>query len=112
MICTTKTQAFRVANYGANKMDAAGYRYELISGSLYEVSKPGQAGVYFVDFDADTVEVAGGEFCTCGFAKENQAHGVCKHKLWIERAIEAGAPYEDRAEYENFGKYDLMAGKF
>lgn len=112
MNCTTQAQALRVANYGANKMDAQGYRYERIAGGLYAVAKPGQERPYLVDTDADMVEVAGGEFCTCGFAKENQAFGTCKHREWVQRAIKDGAPYEARAEYEAYGKYDLLAGKF
>lgn len=108
MICTNQTQATKVAGYGAAKMDAQNYTYELVTGSLYLVTKLGQKP-YMVELDTEMIELVNGEFCTCEFAKANQSYGTCKHKVWVEQAIADGAPYEDEAQarndYEAFGKY-------
>ena len=86
----------------AGKYTFQPFPYSAVAG---EVTKLEDGTTYKVNTHTGT--------CSCPFhAKE----GYCKHIEWVndelayEAAVEARA--EEIAEWEAYGKYDLMAGKF
>jgi len=90
MECTSKEQTMAVAAYGAQKMDAQGYRFEKVGeSSAYEVFAPGQAVPYLVESDPEIVAIMDGKnFCNCPFAKTNEEFGTCKHYTWLLTKLE------------------------
>lgn len=77
----TKTQANRIAYFGAIKMDAKGYRYEKIDERTYGVETP-EGNFYTVGVGTE------GAWCGCKFWEES-GHGVCKHTMKVRWMIQA-----------------------
>ncbi len=78
---------------------------------MYRVTKP-EGGFYFVQLAGPGLE----EHCFCQFFTANIAFCTCKHLVWLKDQLAeeaaACAAFEARAEYEEFGRFLLMAGKF
>lgn len=94
MQCTSKTQAQRMAYFGARKMSEAGY---LLRTTQWE-------GFYDVVKDEETLysvrigDPVMPDSCTCPFFTENKEFGICKHLYWTRWQVEAEADAASLAE--------------
>ncbi len=108
MKATTKIQAERVAAAGAAKMSGQGYTFRLYAGhdGAGHVINP-QGDRYRVNTQAGV--------CNCPFYRENWQFGTCKHLVWLKAEFDwqarADAEAADCAEWEEYGKHDLVASK-
>lgn len=107
MKCSTKTEAARIAFFGAKKMtEESGYEVALVQnpnprGTVAYVKNPG--GFEYAIIDAGEGKLT----CDCGFYRENQEFGVCKH---ITRTRwEVAAQAEREAQQGLDGPDDLDA---
>ena len=96
MKAQTKTQAQRIAYFGAKKMQEGGYHIRPTRwvGNV-DVVKDGDGRAYSVRVGARNVP----DTCNCPFFRENAEHGVCKHIYWVRWQLEAQEE-EARADAE------------
>ena len=89
MICTSKTQAERIAIAGAARM--AGQGYTLVQSpsnpSVYRCYKPAGEGLYrdYYRVEMEPMPVT----CSCAFFRENAQYKVCKHIAYARAEREA-----------------------
>lgn len=85
MKATTKTQAQRIAYFGAKKMQDGGYRMERTRWiGTYEIRKDGDGRAYRVRVGHRSMP----DTCNCPFFTENAEHGICKHIYWVRWELE------------------------
>ncbi len=97
-----QTQANIVAR--AESLFDTGYRMNRIGteGGLFIVFPPQvQKPAYIVDTAAD--------YCSCPCHKD---HGFCKHRLAVEKELDADRRGAEATYWEEYGRHDQAAGKF
>lgn len=100
MEAITKTQAKRIAYFGARKMTDQGYSFETCGAG--GIIRRADGYGYSVCLPAGGETGVSGN-CTCKFFEENQAHGVCKHIYWAQwQADAAKAQAERDAEEDSY----------
>lgn len=121
----TREAAERIARAGANKMDAQGYtwKHDGFSGNAFIVTKPETqdepSAIYNVTLSNGGVDGVNTELqaCSCPFCDNGFNRHTCKHCVFVIDGVKAEmeadqARANDFSEYDTYGKYDLLAGKF